>query len=168
MNTKDKSNDKNESLSKAMSQWIRITILATGIPIFNFIFIGMICRKSLFTLLGNGDIILSLFALQMTMLYNIFEEKTSKDDQLLNAGMLCGLTMVVQLAGYTGIKVVINDIPNRQYPHTWYIFHIGEEIDYYVIFIIFTLILFGLTIWACITSINAIHNHKEKTMVNTN
>lgn len=157
-----KKDNTNQKYLKERNKWIRLTILATGIPAIILLLIGRYSTDNYLRLVGNGDIVLSLFALLISMFNDIYEVKRGDDDYLANVFVLCLALLVGQLFFYLGIKMVYINLASKIYPHDWFFWHINKEGDYFILFTELTFILFFLTIVTCIFSIKAIQGHKEK------
>lgn len=95
-----------EKYKSVRNKWIRLAVIGTVFPLFVTAVTSWYNGKiDLLNLFGQGEIILSLFSLNMPMLFDLFDIKKSSNKQLEKAFYFCMLVVFLQLVFYCLIKM---------------------------------------------------------------
>ena len=153
-----------ELYRRRRNKWIRLAIAGFIIPIFAYLCISnTVDTISFIELLGNGDVVLSLNALTLPMLLDIFDTKRQDDDGLSNALLICLGVVVFQLTEYVIIRIKIVKVKESVELVNWLIW---ESLPKFTITcyqnILRTIIVLTVTIIACMACIGAMEVHTEK------
>lgn len=153
-----------ELYKRRRNKWIRLAIAGFIIPIFASLCISNTVDTIGFTeLLGNGDIVLSLYALTLPMLLDIFDTKSQDDDGLSNALLVCLGAVVVQMIEYVIIRINIANMRGSVGLVDWLFWKQFPEFTIACYQnILRTIIVLIITILACMACIGAMENHSEK------
>lgn len=150
--------------SKRRNKWIRLAFAGTVIPIITSFWVSLnVETASFIELLGNGDIILSLFALTLPMVFDVFEEKRRYDDGLSNAFLACIFLLVVQVLTYCTIKKRAVEIKGATDAVRWLIWNdMSQTTITYVENIVGIVFWIVVTTVVCLACISAMEVHSER------
>lgn len=146
------------------NKWIRLAIAGTLIPIISSLWISTVVDTvGILELLGNGDVVLSLFALTLPMMFDILEEKRQADDYLSNAFLLCILVIVAQILSYFTIRLRVVGEKDATSLSSWLLMKNVSKIKI-VHFqnLLGTIVVIIATITVCMVCIGAMEYHSEK------
>lgn len=94
-----------EQYKKMRNKWIRLSVIGTGLPFIFPVIINFFNNKlNLLELFGNGEIVLSLFSLNLPLIFDLFELKKKDDEYMSWAFWVCMLTVFLQLVIYCSIR----------------------------------------------------------------
>ena len=95
-----------EEYKRLKKRWLRLAVVGVLLP---FVFTMLVSLyNNLFdviSLLGNGEIILSLFSLTVPMLFDLFEAEDRKNDKISGAFFLCIIVTFFQILLYCLIRI---------------------------------------------------------------
>ncbi len=132
-----------EKYKALRDRWIILTIISSVLPLLVTCIISWYNGKfQLINLLGQGEIILSLFSLTVPLMFDLFEIKKKKDIVLTRAFALCVFIVALQLVFYCLIRI--------------------DESEQHISKGFWTSIPFVCASWfCCIYSIKAMSRHSE-------
>ena len=103
-----------EKYKRLKTKWIQLAIIGTGIPLVISSLVALCNNTSDFlTLFNNGDIILSLFSLSLTLVFDLFQIKEKDDEKLSKAFFLSLVLICCQLTFYCLIKMKLATITDK-------------------------------------------------------
>lgn len=138
-----------EKYKHLKTKWIQLAIIGTGIPFVISSFVALCNNPSDFlTLFNNGDIILSLFSLSLTLVFDLFQIKEKDDEKLSKAFVLSLVLICCQLTCYCLIKIKLATITDK------------ISIKHTITSILMSLFIIVFSFASCAFSIEAMFNHK--------
>ncbi len=156
----------NVVLKRKKSKWIRLAIISTGLPYLLPLIIQLFNRSlNYFELIGNGEILLSLFGLTLPMAFDLFDAKETKSDSHLETAFWrCVLVSFLLIIIYCSIRYTtpsaifipkndsVLDADTTDLDKTWLL---GRN---FVCSVFLTIV----SITCCLKSISALTNHVSK------
>lgn len=98
-----------EQYKRMRNKWIRLSLIGIGLPFIFPIIIGFFNDTLNFlSLFGNGEIVLSLFSLNLPLVFDLFELKNDDDEYMSKAFWRCTIIAFLQLAVYCSIKMSVS------------------------------------------------------------
>lgn len=95
-----------EKYKSIRNKWLKLAGIGTLLPLVLNILVVLYNGKIDFTsLFAEGELILSLFSLNVPMLFDLFEIKKSNSLQLEKAFWFCALVVFIQLVFYILVKL---------------------------------------------------------------
>lgn len=94
-----------EQYKRMKNKWIRLAVIGSGLPFVIAVLVAFFKDSfDLLELFGNGEIILSLFSLNLPLAFDLFEIKKKDDEYLSWAFWLCIIVVCFQLVLYCLIR----------------------------------------------------------------
>ena len=99
-----------EEYKRMRNKWIRLSIVSTGLPfLFSIIISFFNDALSFWDLIVNGEIILSLFSLNLPIVFDLFEMKNSNEEYMSVAFWISTVITLLQLVVYCSIRMSVSE-----------------------------------------------------------
>lgn len=99
-----------EEYKRMRNKWIRLSIVGTGLPfLFSIIISFFNDVLSFWDLIANGEIVLSLFSLNLPIVFDLFEMKNSDEEYMSVAFWISTVITLFQLVVYCSIRMSVSE-----------------------------------------------------------
>lgn len=99
-----------EEYKRMRNKWIRLSIVGTGLPfLFSIIIAFFNDALDFWDLISNGEIILSLFSLNLPIVFDLFEMKNSNEEYMSVAFWISTVIALFQLVVYCSIRMAVSE-----------------------------------------------------------
>lgn len=99
-----------EQYKNKRNKWIRLSIVGVGLPFVLPIIISLFNDTlNLLDLFGNGEIVLSLFSLNIPLMFDLFDMKNTDDEYMSQAFWRSIVISFLQLVVYCSIRMSTSD-----------------------------------------------------------